>query len=223
MKRCSMCGKHKEYKEFSKNATIKDGYQGYCKICAKQYREKRGLNKGTAKGRPKQPLRTCNRCNEEKGVEEFNSHYFCKACRLPKRKKKFTDEELKERRKLSSRKSYYKNRHRWAKKKPPTKEKRNAWARAYRATPMGKAVDKATKHMRRDVIKQSDNNFTGKEWLALLNKTGHVCLACKCTDCQLTPDHVKPLALGGSNDITNIQPLCLPCNVKKGAKEIDYR
>jgi 5-methylcytosine-specific restriction endonuclease McrA len=36
-------------------------------------------------------------------------------------------------------------------------------------------------------------------------------------------DHVLPLALGGSNDKRNIQLLCVPCNLEKGAKHpIDF-
>jgi 5-methylcytosine-specific restriction endonuclease McrA len=32
-------------------------------------------------------------------------------------------------------------------------------------------------------------------------------------------DHIKPLSSGGSNDKTNIQYLCQPCNLSKGAKD----
>ncbi len=32
-------------------------------------------------------------------------------------------------------------------------------------------------------------------------------------------DHVQPLALGGSNDRTNLQLLCPPCNLSKGPKD----
>lgn len=31
-------------------------------------------------------------------------------------------------------------------------------------------------------------------------------------------DHVVPLALGGTNDLTNLVLACLPCNIKKGVK-----
>jgi hypothetical protein len=48
---------------------------------------------------------------------------------------------------------------------------------------------------------------------------------------MLVPDHVKAIADGGSNYISNIQPLCHSnkagaiggCNNAKGAKHIDYR
>lgn len=46
----------------------------------------------------------------------------------------------------------------------------------------------------------------------------------KCGDeTVLTRDHVIPLTKGGSDDIENIQPLCLPCNSSKGTDTMDYR
>jgi 5-methylcytosine-specific restriction endonuclease McrA len=65
-------------------------------------------------------------------------------------------------------------------------------------------------------------HFTGPEWLALLEASGGVCLACG-TDEDLSVDHVVPLSLGGSNTIENIQPLCVACNCEKGATVQDYR
>jgi 5-methylcytosine-specific restriction endonuclease McrA len=40
---------------------------------------------------------------------------------------------------------------------------------------------------------------------------------------DLTVDHIVPLALGGSNAIENIQPLCHDCNGIKGCETTDYR
>lgn len=43
----------------------------------------------------------------------------------------------------------------------------------------------------------------------------------KCKRCEgtveLSIDHIKPVKLGGSNDISNLQTLCRPCNSRKGA------
>ncbi len=65
-------------------------------------------------------------------------------------------------------------------------------------------------------------SFTLSEWRALCDFYGNRCLRCG-SDGPLTVDHVIPLIRGGSNDISNIQPLCGPCNCAKGAKIIDYR
>jgi 5-methylcytosine-specific restriction endonuclease McrA len=68
----------------------------------------------------------------------------------------------------------------------------------------------------------SGEHFTAEEWLALLEVFGHRCLRCGAHE-NLSADHVVPLSLGGSNAISNIQPLCVPCNTVKGAEVRDYR
>lgn len=52
---------------------------------------------------------------------------------------------------------------------------------------------------------------------------GDSCLACGATE-NIQIDHVVPLALGGTNLIDNLQPLCISCNSSKGARScVDYR
>jgi 5-methylcytosine-specific restriction endonuclease McrA len=65
-------------------------------------------------------------------------------------------------------------------------------------------------------------SFTVAQWRELCARYGNACLCCK-RKRKLTKDHIIPLSKGGSNDISNIQPLCLPCNLSKGVKTIDYR
>ena len=36
-------------------------------------------------------------------------------------------------------------------------------------------------------------------------------------------DHIVPLAKGGKNELDNLQLLCGKCNLKKGAKDTEYR
>lgn len=51
--------------------------------------------------------------------------------------------------------------------------------------------------------------FTVQEWRELRDRYNNQCLCCGTVEKLLTPDHVIPLSRGGSNDISNIQPLCL--------------
>lgn len=64
--------------------------------------------------------------------------------------------------------------------------------------------------------------YTAAEWRALCAALGNRCLACGSAG-PLTVDHVVPLAMGGSNGVENLQPLCNPCNVRKGRSVMDYR
>ena len=80
----------------------------------------------------------------------------------------------------------------------------------------------AGKHARRARLQQNGGSYTFKEWRELCDKYGNACLCCG-KKSLLTVDHVKPIILGGSNFIDNLQPLCITCNLKKGKKEIDYR
>jgi len=62
------------------------------------------------------------------------------------------------------------------------------------------------------------------DWLALKELFKHQCLRCRRfePEVDLTEDHIEPLSQGGSNLIENIQPLCLPCNMWKYTRTIDY-
>ena len=102
------------------------------------------------------------------------------------------------------------------------KEKKNKYDTLYRKeNPRDPDTLKVQRHRRRALLKNAKGKFTTEEW-RLLCSTYKVCLRCK-KKRPLTPDHVIPLSLGGSNSISNIQPLCKPCNSSKGTKTIDYR
>ena len=83
-------------------------------------------------------------------------------------------------------------------------------------------VGKAVRHARR-AAKKAGGRFAPAEFRNLCAFYGQACLACWRDDVKLTPDHVIPLCHGGRNDIENIQPLCLHCNMKKHRKHTDYR
>lgn len=78
--------------------------------------------------------------------------------------------------------------------------------------------------MRRARLAGSQGFYTEQQWEDLKKKLNYTCLACKRKEpeIKLTRDHIVPVVHGGSNFISNIQPLCLPCNQTKRTKTINY-
>ena len=101
------------------------------------------------------------------------------------------------------------------------KEQSRQWQRTH--PEQMREYRRAAKHRRKAAIKGSSGSYTAAEWAALVKHYGGRCLCCGRNDVTLTVDHIVPLVMGGSNDISNIQPLCRSCNCSKQAKNIDYR
>ncbi len=85
------------------------------------------------------------------------------------------------------------------------------------------AEEKRARCRRRYAIKMgAEGTHSSEEWETVRNYWGR-CLSCGSTVAPLCEDHIVPLCRGGSDSITNIQPLCRECNSAKGTKVLDYR
>lgn len=73
---------------------------------------------------------------------------------------------------------------------------------------------------------QAGAAISDEQWQRLKAHYHNRCLACGAREndgATLSLDHIVPLANRGSNSIHNVQPLCRPCNSRKGARTVDYR
>ena len=69
-------------------------------------------------------------------------------------------------------------------------------------------------------VKNAEGTHGVKDIKRILKLQKRTCAACytKFKGDDYHVDHIVPLALGGSNWASNIQMLCPPCNMSKGAK-----
>lgn len=102
-------------------------------------------------------------------------------------------------------------------------EAQRARSRAHRATVEGRSQRALYEQQRRARAMGIVNDLTDAQWLELVERYGGRCLACGRDDLPLTRDHVVPMVKGGALTLSNVQPLCHPCNSSKGIKVIDYR
>ena len=84
----------------------------------------------------------------------------------------------------------------------------------------------AVKHhsrLRRQRLAESEGSYSAKDWENLCTMFGNQCISCGNKE-QIEADHIVPITKKGTSYISNIQPLCRSCNIRKGNRVIiDYR
>lgn len=191
---CTKCGEWKLYEEFSNDKRRKDNCVPRCKVCVSTYHRAR------------------YQANREQ-ILEANEQWRDKNADWVRDYKK--DWYSKNKSRVTEVSRYWRqvNAELW-----------RSYSQRWREANLehSRMLERLRAHKRRARKRENGGSFTIEEWVAVCERYDGVCLCCGESK-SLTIDHVIPLALGGENSIDNIQPLCGPCNIRKGAKVIDYR
>ena len=155
----------------------------------------------------KYPLRNCKVCHKLFKPKEI-THLYCSA----KCRSKLKDHEYYLRNKekiISSRRDYHRV---WY---LLNQEKYKKLCNQYYQKHKPEAMIRVNK--RRARLIKADGSHSLREWKTLKDKFNFSCAICgrKEPPIKLTQDHIIPLCKGGSDFISNIQPLCQECNNKK--------
>lgn len=109
--------------------------------------------------------------------------------------------------------------------KDEIRDKRSEAGRAAMSKKWGTDSDSDTSNSKlrsqRLKLAREKGTHTRKEWDEMKNFFGE-CVICGSKE-NIVKDHIIPLYQGGSDEITNLQPLCSSCNSRKGADNNDYR
>jgi 5-methylcytosine-specific restriction endonuclease McrA len=95
------------------------------------------------------------------------------------------------------------------------RHKQYLYTKKWREDNRARSVQQVVTRMAR--VRGAKGSYTFQEWLEVKKKHDFCCARCGRheSEVKLTRDHIIPITKGGSNYISNIQPLCGPCNSRK--------
>jgi 5-methylcytosine-specific restriction endonuclease McrA len=249
-KYCPRCKTTKPAADFARNRTSKDGLHSYCRPChAAYYQENKTKVSANQKAyyeankveilkrdaerrkkKDKAAIKAYNQDYRQKNAERLREHkrqYYLKNRKeINEKAKEYREKDpdkwnayLREYHRRNRDKILSKHKEYWQETKAERNKKQREYQKAHPES------IKASKHNRKARIRGNGGTFRAAEWRNLKASYQNTCLCCGRTEpeIKLVPDHVIPLALGGKNEISNLQPLCGECNQSKGIQTTDYR
>ena len=219
-KQCRTCGIEKPHSEFYKAACCKDGLRGECKACvaAKQadYNRKHA---------------------EQIAAKKKESYYAEGAEEVRKGKSAAYYQANRDRLMRNAREHHARAADAISERRKANRAKLHSQTMAWRAANADRVrkVTRAWYHANKDRLRPSRKAAKAMRRAAgaidaavvsfLMNAQRGKCAVCKASIAEgpYHLDHIKPLARGGTNQRTNLQLLCPPCNLSKSAKDpIDF-
>lgn len=208
-KECPKCGEWKLLDEFHRDSSRLDGRTINCTMCRREYYRRYYVENNEV-------------------VKERNRRYYAENKEVMKERNRLNNAtyRTKNRRKLLEAKRQYREKNREKIRaydkhyRECTKDEKKEYKRRYYKINPESFMVASHRYRARKVAARGE--FTVKEFLLLCKSNNYKCLCCGERK-RLTADHIVPLSRGGSNDISNIQPLCRSCNSRKGTNTTDYR
>jgi hypothetical protein len=219
VKVCTKCGVEKPFEEFHLHNIAKDGRTSKCKVCLRaEARSKKEYNaarhKEWARKNPEK-ARAIRARTRERHRDRRNENTRSWRKRNVEHVAEYAasyEESRKETRPAKRREQYAAN-----------PEPHRARHRAYAKNNPDQC--RVKRQRRRARKRNAGGSHTAKQLETLLAAQNHECANPHCrADLRKTRkavDHIVALANGGSNGISNIQWLCVPCNQRKSNLDLD--